>query len=729
MEEKFSEEKSTEEKFTQIKLNLGSVKSASVTSHVEEPEKNEETINKLDDPQTILMDIAEARQVPQLDSDVSLVSPDEAIFTMVAENVNRDVEKSELASDWHSSGGDSDENFIVDELYASTAHADRKFMETFGIKTDGTKKIIQEQDSTGENEDTTENNEYEYTERLQNQEIKSMYDFAVRGMGKRMLFSAIFVLILFFVENITLFVKNPTGIFNASSYPYLHAGVSLGLLALCAICGYEQIYHGFRSIVSKDYIPESLTVVALTVSLINSGVNFILISFGYTDVMSYNFVAATLLTGTILYSFVNIVREEFGFRAISGKDTKFILERVQHKEAEAEFDTFTTTSSEYNGQIARVGKTGFVKNFFHNTNSGINISKFMGIYYIAAIFTPIVFAVISAIRLETATLLTAHWGLGVLLMLPIGILCAYSVPFYVGNKRLFEDGVAIIGEDAVNEFADMDVVVVNDTTAFPPQNIKLQNFHVYNEFTLEKVLYYASNGFSLVGGSLAEVFDSAANETVIASKRVRFLCSGRSYLCMKIDNDKVIFADKFGLTSQGIEVGNERESKDGTVMYVAVNGVLAAKFYIKYEIDDEFLKIVRLLNKNGTGVGIRSFDPNLNNDLIKKLSNFKKRDLRVIKLSTINEVSKVSASKDARAASKGLSRSLIKVIPVCKKIVSTRKVLKAIKIIASLGGAVLMGLLAFGKLGFVCSAHVVGYHLVFVIIMSLTSLLCMPKLK
>ena len=718
-----------EEKYTQIKLNLGSVKGSSVKGNSDVEEKQDSSFSKLDDPETIPMDIAENRQVAQLDADVSLVSPDETIFTMVAENVNKTNKKSELASDWHSSEGDSDENFIVDELYASTAHADRKFMETFGIKTDGNKKIIHGFDNTNESEETSENNEYEYTERLQNQEIKSMYDYAVKGMGKRLLFSGIFALMLFFVENLTLFVKDPQGIFDAIAHPYIHAGVSLGLLVLCAICGYEQIYHGFRSILSREYMPESVTVVALIIAIIHNGVTFILISFGYTGISTFNFVAAILVAGTILYSFVNIVREEFGFRAISGKDTKFILERVQQKEAEAEYDTFTTTSSEFNGEIARVGKTGFVKNFFRNTNSSINISKFMGIYYIIAIIVPVVFAIISAVRLETATLLTAHWGMGVMLMLPIGILCAYSVPFYVGNKRLFEDGVAVIGEEAVSEFAEMDVVVVNDTTAFPPQNIKIQHFHVYNDFTLEKVLYYASNGFSLVGGSLAEVFDSAANETIVASKRVRFLCSGRSYLCMKIDNDKVIFADKFGMTSQGIEVGNERESRDGTVMYVAVNSVLAAKLYIKYEIDDEFLKIVRLLNKNGTGVGVRTFDPNLNNELIKKLSSFKKRDLRVIKLTTINEVSKPSVSKDARVASKGLSRSLIKAIPVCKKIISTRKVLRAIKIIASIGGAVLMGLWALGKLSFICSAHIVGYHLVFVILMSLASLVCMPKLK
>ncbi len=428
---------------------------------------------------------------------------------------------------------------------------------------------------------------------------------------------------------------------------------------------------------------------------------------------------------------MNIVREEYGFRAISGKDTKFILERVEQSNAEAEYDTFTTTSNgEYSGQIARVAKTGFVKNYFYNTNSSVDIGRFMAVFYMIATLIPLVFAIIASVRAGSAVVLTSYWGVGIMLMLPIGVLCSYSVPFYIGNKRLFDDGVAIIGEDSVGEYAKTDVVVVNDTTAFPPQNINIQHLHVYNDFSIEKVLYYASNGFSIVGGPLAEVFDAAANEPILSSKRIRFVCSGRSYLCVKVDNEKVIFADKFGMTSQGIEVGNEREGKEGlSIMYIAVNGVLAAKLYIKYKIDEEFLKIVRLLNKNGTGVGIRSFDPNLNNDQLKKITAFKKKDLRVIKLSSINEVSKPSASKDGKIVSKGLSRSLIKAISVCKRILSTRKVIKAIKIVASLCGAALLGLWVFGKLNFVYSAHIVGYHIIFVVIMTLASLISMPKLK
>ena len=724
-----------EEKYTQMKLNLDPVEDASVESDSLSNETNKSISSKLDGPETIPIDIAENRNETPLDDDVLLVSPDADVFTRVTENVNNGKSKDTLATEWHDSTADSGENFIVDEMYASTAHADRKFMETFGIRSSNQAKTVTEKNaliSEAENTaDNAPNDGYEYTERLQNQEIKNMYDFAVKGIGKKLIFSFIFTLALLALENFSLFFKDLTGIFSIADYPYLHLGVGTGLLILSALCAHEQIYHGFKSIINKEFLPESIGVVSLAIALIHSITSIVLVSFGHIPTVMFNFVASAVLLGTILYSFVNVVREEYGFRIIASKDAKFILERVHQGNAEAEYDTFTTTSNgEYNGQIARIEKTGFVRNYFYNTNANVDIRKFMGIYYLVALVLSIAVAVFYAVSSGDVHSITAYFGVSLLLTLPIGTLCAYSVPFYLGNKRLFDDDAAIIGEDSVKSFSKIDVVVVNETTAFPPQNVKIQHLHVYNDYTIEKVLYYASKGFSVVGGALAEVFDAAANEIVTSSRGVRFMCSGRGYLGVRVDGEKVIFADKFGMTSQGIEIGNEREGKEGLCpMYIAVDGVLAAKLYIKYEIDEEFLRIARLLNKNGTGIGIRTFDPNLNNDLIKKLTSFKKRDLRVIKLTSVKEITRQTESKDGKIVSRGLSKCLIKAVPVCKKILFTRKVIKAIKIVASLGGAVLAALWAFGKLSFAYSAHIVGYHLVFVLIMMLASLVSMPKLK
>ena len=130
----------------------------------------------------------------------------------------------------------------------------------------------------------------------------------------------------------------------------------------------------------------------------------------------------------------------------------------------------------------------------------------MSIYYLVIILGSLAFAIVSLFRDGDLTTFASYWGIGIILPLPIGALCSYSVPFYIGNKKLYEDGVAILGEEAVREFAQTDIVAVNDTTAFPPYNVKITNFNVYNGFDIEKILYYASNGFSIVGGPLAEVF-------------------------------------------------------------------------------------------------------------------------------------------------------------------------------------------------------------------------------
>lgn len=719
-----------EEKFSQIKLNVGSVEEASVESEKQEKSDKKTVPTKFDEPDTIPFDIIENRQESKVKPNTVLVQPDVEVFDKVA-NKNQVSNVESYTTDWHNTEEDSDEKLNVTDAFASTTKQDRKFMETFGINGTGSFKSVGEKETSFEQEtvNSEENEGFEYTDRLQNSKIKGIYDFAIGKIGKKLIFSSLFAILLFCLENVKLFVREPKGILDITRFAYLHIGLSALLLILCGLCAYEQMYHGFKSIISKDFLPEAVGVIAFIVSLIHTIVCAILVPFGYTNPPLFNFVTASILLGMILFSFVNLVREELGFRAISKKEMKFVLEKVKQNNAEAEYDTFTTTNEDYHGEIARVEKTGFVKNFFHNSNANVDISKFMGIYYSVVMLVSVVFAIILSVKNKSAYMLSAYWGVGIMLMLPVGVLCAYSVPFYLGNKRLFEEGAAIIGEEAIKDFATTNVVVVNDTTAFPPQNIKIQHFNVYGDFTVEKVSYYASNGFSVVGGPLAEVFDAMANNSE-PCKRIRFTCSGRGYLCVKVDNDKVIFADKFGMTLQGIEIGNEREGKDDSnVMYIAINGVLAAKLYIKYEIDEEFVKTVRLLNKNGIGVGIRSFDPNLNSDLIKKMTDFKKRELRVIKLTSIKDVIKSFPSKDSKIATKGHSRSVIKAIPVCKKILFSRKVIKAIKIVSSVLGALLMILWIFGKISFSYSAHIVGFHLIFVLIMVLSSIVIMPKLR
>ena len=680
------------------------------------------------------------------DTDDELVSPDRAIFTQVAERLNKPEKPKGYAATWHGKENEQD-SFELNETYASTQNADKNFMKAFGLSETGSHKTISNLEKTKTTDFAKDNiysDDYEYTDQAQKREIIGMYHYAKKSILRKIIIASIFCVFLFLQENIfqlELFNFPGFSYFNMIKHPYIHTIAGLVALIACAICAREQLYHGARSIIKKDYSPESVATITLIASLLHSVITLIFL-FIDTPVFAnkmvlFNFPSSIVLLGSLVYTYFNVKRERYGFGVVGSKQPKFVLEKVEESNAEAEFETFTTTSNgEFAGQIARVTKTPFVKNYFANTNTSVDTRKFLKIYYIVALVVPFVIAITSAflpsdeIWWVKPYLAFIYFFLGLFVVLPIGILFSYSIPFLVANDNLYETGVSIIGEEAIEEFAGIDAIVVNDTTAFPPKNVKIRNIMGYNDYDIEKITYYAASGFSVVGGPLADVFDAVLNNSVPKSSRAKFVCSGRSYLSVRIDGHSVIFADKYGMTAQGIEVGSERDDKtDVSVMYMAIDGVLCSKMYIKYEINDEFVKTTKTMNAKNMVLGVRTFDPNINNDLINKLSGIGKKDIRVIKLTSMADIPAPTQRCDGKIVSKGTSSALLSAIPTCKRIVKTRKVIKAIKILASLLGATYAGFCIAGLVPIPVTGAIVLFYLVFVLIMYLVTIFMLPNKK
>ena len=722
-----------EEKYDQIEMDVGEVP-------LDDAQSQELPINELETPakpgrqampETVRIEESEFQMVDEIDDDIELISPDEEVFKRAADQIkNADEAKKSDMSEWTKNAFKARdvEQIEYDESYANTSRAEQDFMKAFGIA-DKSGKTVNIDDSV--NPSTAEietlqsdihSDYYEYTDRQQRKEIIGMYKYAKRSIRTKMIISSIFALFLLFIENISLFTSNPTGIFNVAAHPYIYFFVDLGLFALCALCAYEQLYHGIKSIISKEYIPEAIAIFSVAMGLLYSIFTIIFIPFQVTPRL-YNFPAAIICVLTIVFSYINVMREKYSFSVVSSKDTKFVLNKISYDESDAETEAFSTASKDFIGDLIRVDRADFVKKYFARTNKSVSTAKIMYPYYLAAICVPLIIAIISLFRGSSFMSAMTTWYAGAMLAMPIGILFMYSIPFFIGNRHLYEEETSIIGEGTIYEYASAKAVSVNDTTAFPPYNVKLQGFNVYNDYSPEKVLYYCSNGFNTVGGPLADVFEAATKDALSKSKRARFVCSGRSYLCVKVDNDTIIFADRYGITSQGIEITNDREDADEdiSVMYVACNGKLCARMYIKYSIDEDFAQTVRTLNKNGVSVGIRTFDPNLNNELLKAQTNFRKADLRVIRLTKDDEIPKTFEKADSGIVSKGHSKSLIKAIPVCKNISKIRKVGTVVNIISSILGAVLLCMSVFGIIPLLNPLLIVGYYVCWLVVMFIIS--------
>ena len=700
------------------------------TDHVSDSEKEKQTYRK--NPQNIKIDDRYVKQ----DDDEDLVSPNKEIFQRVSSKTKKNDDPDSIRhSAWNRKDDSNEYDPSFDDTYANTTETSHNFMKTFGFMDNNDKTVNMEETNptTAEIEalqGDIHSDYYEYTDRQQRKEIIGMYKYARKTIRLKLIFSAVFAFLLMLVENIGFFSPALYNMLDISGHPYIFFLVDMVLLLACAGFAYEQLFYGAKAILAKEHIPESTAVYAVFVSVIYSLFTLIFVPFDFKQQL-YNFPVAIICVLSLVYSYANVVREKYGFSVISSKDTKFILSKVSNDDLEAESETFSTTSPNFSGDIVKIDRAKFIKRYFSRTNESADVRKILDPYLLASLFVPIVLFVIVIIRTNSFIDALTVWYLGFLVSLPVGFLFNYSIPFLMSNKQLFNDEVAIIGEGAIDEYSDVKVVSVNDTTAFPPYNVKLQNFKVYNDYKMDKILYYAASGFSAVGGPLADVFDVAIRDAFQKSKRTKFICAGRSYLCVKVDSDTLIFADRYGIASQGIDVPIEKDDSDDniSIMYMACNGELCAKMYINYMIDEEFAQTVRTLNKHGTAVGIRTFDPNINNEIIKNQTIFDKNELCVIKLTQENQIADTQDKVDSGIASKGASKSLLKAIPVCKNLIKIRKSNLVVKIVASIIGLVLIGLSVFGKIGSIHTLFIGLFYAPWLLIMFIISSIYLARVK
>ena len=117
------------------------------------------------------------------------------------------------------------------------------------------------------------------------------------------------------------------------------------------------------------------------------------------------------------------------------------------------------------------------------------------------------------------------------------------------------------------------------------------------------------------------------------------------------------------LVQHGVAVDENTDFKDvdetNEVLYVSIDGKLAARYYLKYKADTEFIKLVNALGARGISVGIKTRNPGINSDIIARRCPELKYKVYTIKTPAKDEseqnLSKVTTDSGIVAAGKASS--------------------------------------------------------------------------
>ncbi len=534
--------------------------------------------------------------------------------------------------------------------------------------------------------------------------------------------AACFLLVIaaFVFENIAAFGGTLPGALNQHNYPTIYILASLQLLVFAGAIAYEELYRGVMALVKLAPLPESLTAVAVAVSAIYHIAQCFI---SETDPKVALYVSPVILCifVTLLYDFFNLKREIFSFNIVASKRPKYTITTVENEKAELENRAFGEYLAEEDEvSMFKIGKTGFVKGFYQRMNSYSKSNSIISILLSVALASALIFFILTTVMYDLKTAFSFGY-LAFVLATPACALLAFSLPFYKASKKAFDDDSAIIGNSSLDEYANANTLSFDDKDVFPSYGVKVKSIKVYGESRIDKVLYNSASVFKFIGGPLADVFDTATHD-LGKSENTEIIEITKDGIESIIDGQHIYVGKASYVKANGytpnIEPNDDELETSGqaSIMYMVCDGEICAKMYVQYTIEPDFEFTLRKLYKAGICIGIKTFDPNIDDKLLGSKVDITKYPVRILRCSSLEEATVTQDEADSGIVSKRNPRTLLNAFVLCSKVLYANRSNTTVKFLSVAFSVLLMAfLLVFGKAAAIPSLYVGLYQLFWVI--------------
>lgn len=552
----------------------------------------------------------------------------------------------------------------------------------------------------------------EYRTSTQTNIIKTRYRKERKRLWWRFSGTLLFVLLLLAVEYLPLvnFTVPYISAFLASAFRCRL--VALAGVALVMMLSLKQIFDGvkgFFALRANRYTP--LAIMAILNLLYDvSAVWF----FVETDLILYNFVIAVFFLVSIIGDNIRLSKEILTFDIVSSDKEKFSLEKTELSPA------FCRDEKVLRPRDLLVEKVSFVGKYFKRTaKRPVAYTEYfveLLVTLIAAIFV----AIGMAILYKDAAFAINSFMVVIVVCMPMQHMIG-NYPFGKLAKTLYRHESAIIGETADKEYVGANTVYLDDSEVFGDHGISVSGLRTYNDANFYDVLYHALAVFSRVEGPLRHVFDNSAHE-IEPAESVKILNIHVDGIEALVDASQNVlignntFMRNNGLSPKYNEDDERRvESGDFCILYMSVNGVLVAKFYMKYTVTKRFETFVSEMKENGTGVGIRTLDPNVTEQMLSRVRRNHDTTISVIR-PTLNDLVPVGRRSDSSIITAKNSHIFSRILTLCGRLKRVNSVCSVLRIISMLVGfSAVLSVLLLGKLIWMPALAVVIYHVLWLI--------------
>ncbi len=513
----------------------------------------------------------------------------------------------------------------------------------------------------------------EFTYQRQRDDIVAAYKKKLRRSRIKLIFTALAALALLCIECLpTLGVAAPE-IFDRGYYPVVWSMATLQLLLIAGAFCYREIVNGTLGLFRGRLTGGGVLAIFMLLSVICDIVSCV----GGAGTEVYNFSAALCALVIRWFDYSDLRRESMAFEIASAPGQgKYVAAHMSEEE------TARIGGDDPDALALCAEKCGFVENYFARTEK-VRTGDFAINRYLVPITLTValIAAIVDGVRggggLSAVSTFDAVLAIG----LPALIFLGGSYPLYSAAKKLFKSESALIGETAPEEYAGASVICFDDADAFPSYGVSLENLRIYGKGDIETIIEQMGAVFGKLGGPLRHVFSlMTADCPRPYHTKIEAICEDG--VCARVDGKTLFIGSASYMEANGLVVSDKSDELGGkrfSTMYLAQDGALRAKFFIRYTVDGGFETMVRKLTRHGIASVILTGDSNISDELLARSMDLSRLPVKVVRRRGF-ENTLHGERADSGVVTRGGVSDLVGAVTMCDKLCRVFTTLKAAKI-------------------------------------------------
>ena len=373
------------------------------------------------------------------------------------------------------------------------------------------------------------------------------------------------------------------------------------------------------------------------------------------------------------------------FKVVSEKGIKSIIDKPLTRTLELENIALDGKIDEYKSKTARVFKTTFVSNFCENSKKNEENTKNNLLVLAIGFGIAVVMALIILFVVDVVAAM-ASFAIVVSLSMPAFSILSHKLPYGHIQQSATKDGSAVIGEGALYDFSDVDVIAFEDTEVFGPDDVTLKSASDRRSDYLDSMKKMASL-FEALGGPLCRVFESALNKKYAPAENVVIEDDGAEGI---VDGKLVMAGTAEYMNRHGIRIPSVGNYRVGStkIIYAAADGEFFATFTVNYSFSEEFALMLSAMREEGIVPLVYTRDFNINNDFMRFLTG-NADVIRVIRKYTPAKETSVYGKINSAMVTKGDKTSVLSLILSAKRYTKFQSFVSVGELTASAAGAAL----------------------------------------